>query len=90
MEKPINKKKKVLYKRLCVLSELLLQNIEDLEKENKSKSPQATKYKEHLQGVKEISERILEITYQDPNIKSTTYFTDLTNKIDTIIRHNQN
>lgn len=88
--KQLNKKQQNLYRRLSLLSELLLQTLEDLESAQKDKrfkiSKEFEKYREELEVVKGMSEKILDIIFMDKQLRSNTYFQDLVSKIDTVIR----
>lgn len=88
--RPLNKKQQMLYRRLSVLSELILQTFEDLEQEQKDKRFKVSKHFEQfrtdLERIKNMCSEILEIIFQDPKIRTNTYFTDLVNKVDTVIR----
>lgn len=88
--RPLNRKQQMLYRRLSVLSELILQTFEDLEQEQKDKRFKVSKHFEQfrvdLERVKNMCSEILEIIFKDPKIRTNTYFTDLVNKVDTVIR----
>lgn len=83
----INKKKQNLYRRLSLLSELLLQTIDDLEQDNKNNALKVSEpFEKYKNDLTKMSEYILEIVFADEQLKRGTYFNELVTKIDTVIR----
>jgi hypothetical protein len=76
-----SKRKKVLMHKLATLSMLLLDNLDDLEPD----TPIMKKYKEDLTG---FCEELTNTLAHTTTVQKTTYFTDMSNKIDTILRKN--
>jgi|SRR5690554_2790619 len=88
--RPLNKKQQILYRRLSIMAELILQTFEDLEREQKDKRFRVSKhfeqYRQDVDRIKVMSENILEIIFKEKELRSSTYFNDLVKKIDTVIR----
>jgi hypothetical protein len=71
-----------MHKLFC-LSNLLLENLDTL----KATTPKMIKYREDLIGLCEEINRNVEDTY---TIQKSTYFQDISNKIDSVLRNNFN
>lgn len=71
-----------MHKLFC-LSNLLLENLDTL----KATTPKMIKYREDLIGLCEEINRNVEDTY---TIQKSTYFQDISNKIDAVLRNNFN
>lgn len=83
MKKLTKKRIDTIYHKISVLSSLMLEAIEELENQR----PTNKEFKESLENVEEMSVKILDASFVE-EIKKNTYFTDLSNKVDTIIRKN--
>jgi len=77
------KEKKIEMHKLFCLSNLLLESLDTLN----PTTPKMVKYREDLIGLCEEMNRNVEDTY---TIQKSTYFQDICNKIDTILRKNFN
>jgi hypothetical protein len=77
------KEKNIKMHKLFCLSSLLLENLDEL----KPTTPKMIKYKEDLIGLCEEMNKNVENTY---TIQKSTYFQDICNKIDTVLRKNFN
>lgn len=73
-----------LCRRLSVLSDLLIDTVEDLEKHG----PVEEEFKASLKTVKAKCEETLQAAYSVDKVQQSTYIGDLSKKIDTIIRKN--
>jgi|TARA_R110000868_G_scaffold118958_2_gene315147 hypothetical protein len=71
-----------MHKLFC-LSNLLLENLDTLN----ATTPKMIKYREDLIGLCEEINRNVEDTY---TIQKSTYFQDISNKIDAVLRNNFN
>ena len=71
-----------MHKLFC-LSNLLLENLDTLN----ATTPKMIKYREDLIGLCEEINRNVEDTY---TIQKSTYFQDISNKIDSVLRNNFN
>jgi hypothetical protein len=70
--------------RIAVLSALLVESLEDIN----ASSTAALDLKQKAQEIIPHCERMLEEVYTAKNITSGTYFNELSNKVDTVIRKN--
>ena len=77
------KEKNIGMHKLFCLSGLLLETLDDL----KPTTPKMVKYKSDLTGLCEELNRNVEDTY---TIQKSTYFQDISNKIETVMRRNFN
>lgn len=77
------KQKNINMHKLFCLSSLLLETLDEL----KPTTPKMIKYREDLIGLCEEMNRNVEDTY---TIQKGTYFQDISNKIDTVMRKNFN
>ena len=77
----ISKKEGVKYHKFVVLNMLLLENLDELQ----ATTPQMKEYKDNLTG---FCEELLNELSQTDAIQKTTYFSDISNKVDTVIRKN--
>jgi hypothetical protein len=76
----MSKKKNLEITRLYCLSQLLLESLDVL----KPITPMMVKYKSDLIG---LCEEINNITADSETVRKSTYFHEITKKVDSIIRH---
>lgn len=84
MSKPSKKEQAVMYHKLAVLSSLMSETIDDIKSAG-------VEFPELVRPIKEVQQRtclILTEVFQIESVRSSTYLTDLGNKVDTIIRKN--
>lgn len=67
--------------KLVVLSQLLLENLDELEAD----TPIMKQYKVDLTS---FCEELTNVLAQTTTVQKTTYFQEITNKVDTILRKN--
>jgi hypothetical protein len=77
------KEKNIMMHKLFCLSSLLLETLDEL----KATTPKMIKYKDDLIDLCEELNKNVEDTY---TIQKSTYFQDICNKIDTVMRKNFN
>jgi hypothetical protein len=80
----MTKKERVLYHKLAVLSNLLLMELDDMKPTAKVGANLHKKAKEFVEAL----EPFLESAFDSEQIRNGTYLTDLSNKVDTVIRKN--
>lgn len=74
--------------RLCHTIAVLISLLADYTDDLMPNSPIAIQFKEKALELMPLSDAMLEATYNVKEVSSSTYINDLSNKIDTIIRHN--
>lgn len=82
----MNKKDKIRFHKITVLTDLLLIELDEMK-------PTAILGVELHRKARDFSkalEPFLEMAFKSKEVSSTTYFTDVANKVDTIIRKNYN
>ena len=73
---------------LAVLSHLMAESLDDIEQMAGGLSPEALNLKQKCREITPMVEKILTELYQVDQIHSTTYLTDLANKVHTVLRKN--
>lgn len=73
---------------LAVLSHLMAESLDEIEQMAGSLSAEAVELKQKCREITPIVEKILTELYQVEQIHSTTYLTDLANKVHTVLRKN--
>lgn len=82
----MNKKDKIRFHKITILTDLLLLELDEMK-------PTAILGVELHRKARDFSktlEPFLEMAFKSKEVSSTTYFTDVANKVDTIIRKNYN
>jgi hypothetical protein len=74
--------------KLCHTIAVLISLLADYTDDLIPNGPIAQQFKEKALELTPLSEAMLEATYNIKQVSSSTYITDLSNKIDTVIRHN--
>jgi hypothetical protein len=74
--------------KLCHTIAVLISLLADYTDDLTPSGPIALQFKEKALELMPLSEQMLQATYNVKEVSSSTYITDLSNKIDTIIRHN--
>lgn len=74
--------------QICHTITVLMSLLADYTHEIKEFNPVSKQFKEKADELLPICEELLTKVYGFPEISSSTYLTDLSNKIDSIIRHN--
>ena len=67
---------------IAVLANLLIENLDDIQ----ASSNEALLFKEKLNDLIPFCEQIITDVYAVQQVKSSTYLTDLSTKVDTVIR----
>jgi DNA replication initiation complex subunit (GINS family) len=80
----MNKKERILYHKLAVLSNLLVMELDEMKPTAKIGADMHQKAKEFIEKL----EPFIEASFDSEQVRSGTYLTDLCNKIDTVIRKN--
>lgn len=80
----MNKKDAIRYHKLAALSNSLLLELDEM----KPTAPIGANLHQKAKEFTEALEPFLTVTYDSEIIRSTTYLTDLSHKIDTVIRKN--
>lgn len=80
----MTKKERVLYHKLAVLSNLLLMELDEMKPSAEIGANMHQKAKEFT----EVLEPFLVAVYDSEQIRSGTYLTDVSHKVDTVIRKN--
>jgi hypothetical protein len=74
--------------QICHTITVLMSLLADYTDEIKGFEPISNQFRERAEELLPICEELLTKVYGFPEISSSTYLTDLSNKIDSIIRHN--
>ena len=80
----MNKKERVLYHKLAVLTNLLIMELDDMKPTAKIGANMHQKAKEFTEAL----EPFLVAAFDSDQVKSGTYLIDVSNKVDTVIRKN--
>lgn len=78
----MTKKERVVYHRLATLSNLLIMDLDDLKPTAVVGATLHQKAKEFIDAL----EPFLEVVYDSQQLRSGTYLTDLSHKVDTVVR----
>lgn len=76
------KRNAIVYHKLAVLSALMLEAIDEV----KCEEVQFEQISKTLNDMQKMSELIIENIFKVEEVKTSTYFNDLVNKVDTVIR----
>lgn len=82
----MNKKDKIRFHKITVLTDLLLIELDEM----KPTAILGVELHKKAQDFSKALEPFLEMAFKSKEVSSTTYFTDVANKVDTIIRKNYN
>lgn len=82
----MNKKDKIRFHKITVLTDLLLLELNEM----KPTAILGVELHKKAQDFSKALEPFLEMAFKSKEVSSTTYFTDVANKVDTIIRKNYN
>ena len=82
----MNKKDKIRFHKITVLTDLLLIELDEM----KPTAILGVELHRKAQDFSKALEPFLEMAFKSEQISSTTNFTDIANKVDTIIRRNHN
>ena len=82
----MNKKDKIRFHKITVLTDLLLIELDEM----KPTAILGVELHRKAQDFSKALEPFLEMAFKSKEVSSTTYFTDVANKVDTIIRKNFN
>lgn len=74
--------------RLAIVAHLMSEALDDIQQQCGELSPKAIELKENCAKIVPAVEEILTEVYQVNQIHSSTYLTDLANKVETLIRKN--
>ena len=74
--------------KLCHTIAVLISLLADYTDDLMPTSPIAIQFKEKALELMPLSDAMLEAAYNVKEVSSSTYINDLSNKIDTVIRHN--
>ena len=74
--------------KLCHTIAVLISLLADYTDDLMPTSPIAIQFKEKALELMPLADAMLEATYNVKEVSSSTYINDLSNKIDTVIRHN--
>lgn len=80
----MTKKERVLYHKLAVLSNLLLMELDEMKPSAAIGANMHQKAKEFIDAL----EPFLEAAFDSEQVRSGTYLTDVSHKVDTVIRKN--
>lgn len=80
----MNKKERMLFHKLAVLSNLLLMELDEMKPTAEIGANLHQKAKEFTEAL----EPFLVAAYDSEQVRSGTYLTDVSNKVDTVIRKN--
>lgn len=80
----MKKKERVLYHKLAVLTNLLLIELDEMKPTAEIGATMHQKAKEFIDTL----EPFLEAAFDSEQIRSSTYLTDVSHKVDTVIRKN--
>jgi hypothetical protein len=80
----MNKKERVLYHKLAVLSNLLVMELDEMKPTAKVGANLHQKAKEFTEAL----EPFLESAFDSEQVRNGTYLSDVSNKVDTVIRKN--
>ena len=80
----MTKKERVLYHKLAVLSNLLLMELDEMKPTAEIGATMHQKAKEFIDTL----EPFLEAAFDSEQVRSGTYLTDVSHKVDTVIRKN--
>lgn len=80
----MTKKERVLYHKLAVLSNLLLMELDEMKPTAEIGANMHQKAKEFIDTL----EPFLEAAFDSEQVRSGTYLTDVSHKVDTVIRKN--
>ena len=82
----MNKKDRLRFHKITVLTDLLLIELDEM----KPTAILGVELHRKAQDFSKALEPFLEMAFKSKQVSSTTYFTDIANKIDTIIRKDYN
>ncbi len=80
----MNKKDKIRFHKITVLTHLLLLELDEM----KPTAILGVELHRKAQDFSKALEPFLEMAFKSKEVSSTTYFTDVANKVDTIIKKN--
>lgn len=78
------KRKAQLTHKICAISAILIEALDEL----KANSELSQEFRAKCEEIIPFCERILDESFQAEQVRSSTYLTDLSNKVDTVIRRN--
>jgi hypothetical protein len=82
----VNKKDKIRFHKITVLTDLLLLELDEM----KPTAILGVELHRKAQDFSKALEPFLEMAFKSKQVSSTTYFTEISNKVDTIIRKSYN
>lgn len=78
------KRKAQLTHKICAISAILIETLDEI----KANSEISQEFRTKCEEIIPICEIILDESFKAEQVRSSTYLTDLSNKIDTVIRRN--
>lgn len=78
------KRKALLTHKICAISLLMIEALDEL----KANSEISQDFRAKCEDIIPFCERILNESFQAKQVRRSTYLTDLSNKVDTVIRRN--